>query len=293
MPEDIRDTQGAQMLGIGLPLYSRVRLGAFEVTTLLAGTDILKEPQKIFGINVTASEFAAASEANFIPNDRFRRYFLPTLVNAGGELVLFDTGLPGDPPGVVTALKAAGYAPEQVDTVVLTHMHPDHIGGLMTGGAPTFPNARYVAGSVEYDHWSGLEAGNRGGDLVRQLVTPLAAKMSFVQEGSAVAPGITATELFGHTPGHMGFVLESEGKRLVLAGDFANHYVWSLAYPDWQVSWDMDKDAATRLRRRVLDMAADERIPLIGFHMPFPAIGYAERRGDGYRWVPAGYQLTI
>lgn len=293
MPEDSQDGKSAQMPGIGLPLYSRVRLGAFEITTLLAGTDILKEPQKIFGTNVAAPEFAAVSEANFIPSDRFRRYFVPTLVNAGGKLVLFDTGLPGETPGVVTALRAAGHAPEQVDIVALTHMHYDHIGGLMTGGAPTFPNARYVAGSVEYDHWSGLEAGNRGGDLVRQLVTPLADRLTLVREGSTVLPGITAIELFGHTPGHMGYVLESDSKRLVVAGDFANHYVWSLAYPDWQVSWDADKDAAAGSRRRVLDMAADDSIPFTGFHMPFPAIGYAERRGDGFRYVPASYQLTL
>jgi glyoxylase-like metal-dependent hydrolase (beta-lactamase superfamily II) len=144
----------AEMAGPATPPFRRVRLGAFEVTTLLAGTRTSPNPQEIFGLNASAEEFAALSAANFLPADRMQNLFTPTLVNTGAELVLFDTGL--NPEGITAALAAAGHAPEPVDVVVLTHMHGDHIGGL-AGGA-TFPNARYVTGQAEFDHWAA--AGN-------------------------------------------------------------------------------------------------------------------------------------
>ena len=203
--------------------------------------------------------------------------------------MLFDTGL--GQGGIATALAQAGVTPDAVDVVVLTHMHPDHIGGLMTDGVPTFPNARYVTGTTEYDFWSGMDAGNRVGDLVAANVTPLAEKMTFVEDGASVAPGVTAMAAFGHTPGHMVYMLESGGRQLVLTADLANHYVWSFANPDWEVSFDSDKEAATASRRNVLGMLAADNIPMIGFHMPFPAAGFVEPRGDGFRYVPVGYQL--
>ncbi|MGE4326397.1 MAG: MBL fold metallo-hydrolase, partial [Pseudodonghicola sp.] len=121
--------------------------------------------------------------------------------------------------------------------------------------------------------------------------TPLAEKMSFIEDGAEVAPGITAMATFGHTPGHMSYMLENHGQRLVLTADLANHYVWCFARPDWEVSFDMDKSSATASRRRVLDMLATEKLPMIGYHMPFPAAGFVETRGDGFRFVPVSYQM--
>ena len=95
----------------------------------------------------------------------------------------------------------------------------------------------------------------------------------------------------GHTPGHMAFMLESGGAQMLLMADAANHYVWSLAYPDWEVSFDADKAAAAATRRMLLGMAATDRIPLIGYHMPFPAAGYVEARGEGFHYVPVSYQF--
>ncbi|MEM9970254.1 MAG: MBL fold metallo-hydrolase, partial [Pseudomonadota bacterium] len=98
---------------------------------------------------------------------------------------------------------------------------------------------------------------------------------------------------FGHTPGHMTYMLDSGGKQVLLMADMANHYVWSLAYPDWEVRFDMDKEAAAATRRRVLGMVAADRIPIIGYHMPFPALGYVDTREDGFRYVPVSYQLML
>jgi glyoxylase-like metal-dependent hydrolase (beta-lactamase superfamily II) len=125
-------------------------------------------------------------------------------------------------------------------------------------------------------------------------VRPLAERMSFIGDGGSVASGITGMAAFGHTPGHMVYMLESEGEQVLLMADLANHYVWSLAYPDWEVRFDMDKAAAAESRRRVLGMLAADRVPLIGYHMPFPAMGYVETRGEGgFRYVPVSYQTML
>ncbi len=216
-------------------------------------------------------------------------FFTPTLVNTGSELILFDTGL--GQGGIQAALADAGVTPDQINVVVLTHMHPDHIGGMTTDDAPTFPNARYVTAAPEYDFWSAQEAGNRVGDLVAAKVTPLAEKMSFIEDGGDVASGVTAMATFGHTPGHMVYHLESNGQRLILTADLANHYVWSFAHPEWEVRFDMDKAAATESRRKILGLLAADKVPMIGYHMPFPGAGYVETRGDGFRFVPVSYQM--
>lgn len=264
----------------------RFKLGSFEVTTLLAGARTVPDPQTIFGMNVSADEFATASAGANIPTDAAQFFFTPTLVNTGVDLVLFDTGLNAE--GISAAVTAAGYSPEDVDVVVITHMHGDHIGGLMGDAGATFPNARYVTGAVEFDHWAA--AGNDG---FNAKVAPLAEQTTMLAPGDAVLSGIEAVEAFGHTPGHMAYRLDSGGKSLLIAADFANHYVWSLGYPDWEVKFDRDKSAAAATRRSLLGMLAAEKMPFIGYHMPFPALGYVEARDAGFQYVPHSYQLLM
>ncbi len=277
---------------------ARYTLGDFEVNTLLDGAVPAKDPQTIFGMNVEADEFAAVSSEHFIPADAFKFFFTPTLVNTGESLVLFDTGVgeSGRPArgNMRAAVESAGYTPEQVDIVVLTHMHPDHIGGLMEGDQAAFANARYVTGAKEYDFWSKMDPEANGvTKLLAKNVTPLADKMTFLDDGGSVVSGITAMAANGHTPGHMVYMLESGGKQLLLAADTANHYVWSLGRPDWEVKFDMDKEAAAATRRNVFGMLASDKIPFVGYHMPFPAVGYVEADGDGFRYVAESYQLSL
>lgn len=275
--------------GAPLPKARSFKMGDFTVTTLLDGSFPRDGVKDIFGGNVSDEEFAQVSQENFISSEMSQFYFTPTLLNTGSEMILFDTGLGRG--GIIAALAEAGVTPDQIDVVVLTHMHPDHIGGLMTEGAPTFPNARYVTGSTEYDFWSKMDPGHRVGDLVASNVTPLAEKMTFIDDGASVASGVTSVAAFGHTPGHMTYMLESGGRQLVLTADLANHYVWSFANPDWEVSFDSDKAAATASRRKILGMLAADGVPMIGYHMPFPAAGFVEPRGDGFRFVPVSYQM--
>ena len=262
-------------------------MGDFEVSTLLAGTRTVENPQEIFGLNVPAEEFAEVSAENFIPTDRAQFFFTPTVVDTGSGIVLFDTGV--NAQGITAALEAAGYAPGDVTIVVITHMHGDHIGGL-TGedGTPTFANAAYVTGQAEFDHWAAQ--GNEGFEA---KVRPLADRFTFIGDEGEVAPGITGLAAFGHTPGHMVYRLSSGDRQVLLMADLANHYVWSVAYPDWEVRFDMDKAAAAQARRRILGMAASERMPVIGYHMPFPGMGFIDTRDDGFRYVPTSYQMML
>ncbi len=276
----------AEMKGPSTPIHYRFKLGDFEVTTLQAGTSVNEEPQKTFGLNVTPEEFAAASAAAFIPANRSQSFFTPTVVNTGKELVLFDAGISA--AGTLAALSAAGYTADQVDVVVVTHMHGDHIGGLLNEGALTFPNARYVTGAIENNHWAG--AGNENYDKV---IRPIADRFTFLDDGGAAVSGITAIAAFGHTPGHFVYNIESAGQRVIVTADLANHAVWSLANPDWEVRFDADKPAAAATRRKVLGMLAADKVPFIGYHLPFPGVGYVEAAGNGFRHVPAGYQLML
>ncbi len=276
----------AEMKGANSANFNRFMLGSMEVTTLMAGNRTVEEPQNIFGMNTSAEEFAEASAANFIPTDKVQFFFTPTIVNTGSELILFDTGLSGT--SITTPLEAAGYSADQVDTVVITHMHGDHIGGMMSDGNPTFANANYVTAAAEFDHWKGAD-----NDGFKSNVEPMAEKMTFLDDGGSVTSGITAMMATGHTPGHTTYMLDSDGAQLLITADLANHYVWSLAYPDWEVKFDMDKAAAAASRRKVLGMLAAEKMPFIGYHMPFPGMGFVDTRGDGFHYVPASYQMML
>ncbi|NNG04466.1 MAG: MBL fold metallo-hydrolase [Inquilinus sp.] len=291
----------APMQGAARPSHYRVGLGQFEVTTIFDGAVQLDGPHPIFGENQTAEAVQALARENFLPETRQEIGFTPVVVNTGSALVVFDTGNGArrrpNAGKLAAALGNAGYSPDQVDVVVLTHFHPDHIGGLMEDGQPLFANARYVAPSTEYDFWTHPDRMSGPTEGVATLtaanVKPLAEKMTFIGNEGEVVPGIRGISAFGHTPGHTAFHIESDGRRLLLGGDFCNHYVVSMQVPDWHVRFDMDKEGAVASRKSLLDLLATDRIPFTSYHMPFPAVGYVERKGQGYRYVPASYQLHL
>lgn len=299
----VRAAQAEVPMSATMPAaFKRFTLGEFEVTVLSDGHCLVPGPQKIFGTNQTEEEVSSLLESNYLPVDQMQFTFAPTLVNTGSELVLFDTGngeggREGGVGQMLANLQASGYTPEQVTVVVLTHLHGDHINGLMEGDAPAFPNARYVTGQIEYDFWSseerigtGAENGHKG---VVSKVVPLADKMTFVADGDSVVSGITGMAAFGHTPGHMIYGLESGGRKLMLTADAANHFVLSLQRPEWEVGFDSDKAAAAATRKSVFDMIATDRLPFIGYHMPFPSVGFVEKASEGYRFIPETYQFDL
>jgi glyoxylase-like metal-dependent hydrolase (beta-lactamase superfamily II) len=285
------------------PETHRFKVGAFEVVVIKDGTRRSGAPFETFGTDQKPEVVADLLKQNFLPTDAFVNGFSPVLINTGSDVILFDTGMgeQGRVNGMgrlTEGMIAAGYSPEDVSIVVLTHMHGDHIGGLMEKGKPAFANARYVTGQREYDFWvdparEGTPAAG-GQKAVLANVKPLAEKITFLGDnGGDVVSGISGHAAFGHSPGHMVYRVESEGKQLILAADTANHFVLSLQRPDWEVKFDMDKAAAASTRKRVFDMVASERVAFLGYHMPFPSVGYVEKLDTGYRFVPKSYQFDI
>lgn len=263
-----------------------IKLGAFEVTTLLGGESMRDDPIGTFGMGVDPAEFEKVSQENFIPNDRTASSFTLTLVKTPEALVLFDTGM--IPENNKASLAAAGYTPEDVTHIVLTHMHADHITGLMAGGAANFPNAELIFPKVENDHWSA-----NPNDAYTANVAPLAANARQIADGDEILPGIRAQGAYGHTPGHTTYLIESGGQKLLVTGDTFNHYAYSVEHPEWHVEFDNDKDMGAQTRARVLGELASERIPCIGYHMPFPALAFIAATGEGtFRYVPATYQFA-
>jgi glyoxylase-like metal-dependent hydrolase (beta-lactamase superfamily II) len=299
----------AAMQGEMQPTIYRFKLGGFEVATIMDSKVIRSGLTPSFGGEAAAAEVKALAKANRIDADRYEHPFTPTLVNTGKELVLFDTGngslrdeyeqMKGRlPPGnLVARMAQAGYNPEDVDVVVLTHGHPDHIGGLTKGGVPVFSKARYVIGAAEFDFWNKgenvREARKFNRELYVKIVVPLANQAAFIKPGDEVVPGIRAVDAAGHSPGLLAFTIESEGKRLLNWADTCNHYVVAIQRPDLHLDVDDDKEKAVATRKRILEMAASEQIPVAGFHMPFPGLGYVEKAGTAYRWVPHSYQLNL
>lgn len=262
-------------------LWHSFRLGDFRVTTLLSGTREMTDAHATYGLNVDAETFGRISREAGQTTAAWMNSFTPTLVETGTETVLFDTGL--TPEGIVAALTAAGRRPEDITLIVLSHLHADHIGGLMRDGEPVFANARLIAGRREWDHWAA--AGNDG---FERLLRPFADSIELIGDGDSPFSGATAILAPGHTPGHMVFGLQSDGARLMLTADTANHVLWSVAHPDWEVRFDLDRAGAIATRQRILGRIADERVPFIGYHMPFPAVGFLERDAGGFRFRPAG-----
>ncbi len=178
----------------------------------------------------------------------------------------------------------AGYKPEDVDVVVITHGHPDHIGGLTKGGQPVFPNARYVFGAAEFDFWNKgenvREARKFNRELYVKIVVPLANRATMIKPGDDVVPGITAVDAFGHSPGMLAFMIESDGKRMLNWADTAGQYVVSLQRPDLHLDVDDDKEKAVATRKRIFDMVANDGLLVAGFHnaVSRPRLCRAQRR---------------
>lgn len=281
------------------PGWRRFKVGDAEVTVILDGIRPGEGPFPTFGEDQSQEAVGALMEANLLPPARFANFFHPVLLRLGDELVLVDTGMGAggraNGMGLLTQrMGQAGFKPGDVTLVVLTHLHGDHIGGLMENGAPVFANARYAVGRTEMDFWTSDEAKNgpraENAKAVETTVVPLEDKTTFLGDGDQVVPGMTARAAFGHTPGMLAFEVSSAGERLFLMADTFSHFVVSFQRPDWQVRFDQDKTAAAQVRRQFAAMLAEEKVPLLGYHLPFPGFGYVQKDGDAFRFVPETYQ---
>ena len=291
---------GAPQVKTQAPGFYRMMLGDFEVTALFDGTLDL-EPKKLL-TNTTQEQVGKLLDRGF-EKDAVPTSVNGYLINTGSKLVLVDTGaggLFGPTLGNLQAnLKAAGYQPEQVDDVLITHMHGDHVGGLVQDGKLVFPNATIHAGQEDADFWlnkANLEKASaemKGffqGAMASLNPYVEAGKFKGMKGGTELAPGIKAVPAHGHTPGHNIYVVESKGQKLVLWGDLM--HVAAVQFDDPAVTIKFDSDSAPAAKERALAYAAAAKGGyLVGSaHIAFPGLGHVRKAGGkSYTWVPLNY----
>jgi len=286
----------APMAKTPAPGYFRLMLGQFEVTPLSDGTVDLPV-DKLLSDKAEKTNATLARAYLKAPLETSDNAFL---VNTGKKLILVDTGagvLFGPTLGKLLAnMKAAGYTPEQVDEVYLTHFHSDHLGGLSSAAKPAFPNAVVRASKVEADHWLSQANMDKAEDK-STFKNAMAALDPYIKAGRfktfegdvEVSPGFRSLGGHGHTPGHTTFVVESGGQKMMLIGDLIHVAAVQFENPAVTIGFDGDQKAAATARKKLFDMVAKDGALIGGAHLQFPGLGHLRTEGKGYRFVPVNY----
>ena len=295
----------APTAGRQAPGFYRYKVGDFELTQITDGGRTFPMPDG-FVRNVPKEQALAAAEAAYMPKGQVTVPFNPVIINTGSKLVLIDTGIgPGVGPTVgllPVHMAAAGIDPKAIDIVVLSHLHPDHINGVKAAdGGLAFPNAEIKAPAPDWAFWMSDEnMAKAANDMMkgyfantRKILSNIADKVTRYEWGKEVAPGITALDASGHTPGHTAFAVASGSARLLVQSDVTNIPELFLRNPDWHVAFDIDPVQAVATRRRFYDMAAAEKTLIAGFHFAFPSLGRVEKDGAGYRLVPIAWNAVL
>ncbi len=232
------------------------RVGAMECRVVEHGRG-QGTPEWMFPA-IPATALAAAMAPHLDAEGRFEFVYSSLVVRARERLVVIDSGL--SPGPLLVALDAR---PDEVSTVVISHGHPDHVGGLTRSGRPTFPNARHVIAPAELEHWN--RTSSEAGTALR--VVEQAGQLEPVDGERDVVPGVRVLPAPGHTPGHLAVALSSQGERALYVGDALEHEV-NVANPDWNHFSDMLPGLAARSRRRLVERAARDGAAIIASHLP-------------------------
>lgn len=255
-------------------------------------------------------DLARALDKRGLPQEQVLSPYTCLLVETGRHVMLADTGLglASNTSGAVMArLDVAGIRRQDVDTVVFTHAHPDHIGGAIDTRdprrpRPMFPNARYVMSETEWDFWTAARVDLRGlrvpGDVragmestAKRCLLALRHHVELIGRESDILPGVRAIPAPGHTPGHLALLLASGGRQLLHLGDAAVHPL-HLEEPGWKNGFDLDPEQALATRRTLLERAVAENMSVMGFHFPFPSVGRVAARAEGgWEWMPGAGTL--
>lgn len=286
------------------PGFYRLRLGAFLVTMVSDGQ--LSLPAPTLAANVPEATLRSYLKSIRQAADTQRAHLNLTLIDTGEQVILIDAGAGPDfqdsAGRIEASLKAAGYTVQDIGLVVITHGHPDHVWGILNdaGDSPRFPHAEYAINATEWQFWTDEKLAERLPEAskpmavgARKNLSAVSARTKRAKADAEIAPGVRLFPAPGHTPGHSGVLLESDGERLLVVGDALTHAYISFEQPKWHFGFDMDGDQAAATRRGILEMAASEDMRIALYHAPFPGIGRAARLGPAFRFIPENWDWSV
>jgi len=285
----------------GNPSHFKFSVGDARITVVSDG--YFRLPTDGLGVNADPEDVQAFLKRHFLSPELGYSHTNHLYVEVGDARVLVDVGSGNrfmeNTGQLMGNLEAAGIDPYAITHVVITHAHPDHIWGIRDGfDEAIIPDAEYLLGEAEHDYWmqDGLVDRVPAEDQQFMLgavnsIEVDGAEWTLVQDGHEIVPGLTMIDTPGHTPGHMSLRVDSGDQSLIAMGDCMTHAYTNFAHPEWYNGFDADGDQTVATRKRLLDMCAEDRIAVLGYHFPFPGVGHVQRDGDAYRFVPALWQF--
>jgi len=291
--------------------FYRYNVGTHQITVVCDGVATINLPDN-YVANASKDDVGKVFAESQLPPDKVTHTYNPVVVNTGPKLVVIDTGLglaqleqsKGKLGQFQNNLAAANIDRNNVDIVIISHFHGDHINGLLAAeNKPAFPNAEIMVPATEWKFWmdDGEMSKGMGNPILegnfknaRRVFDALGRKVTPYESGKELAPGITSVASPGHTPGHSSFVVASGSDKVLMQVDItAGAAFLFVKNPEWQLVFDVDKPLGVQTRRKLYDMAIAEKMPIQAFHAAFPGLVRVEKDGNGYRWVPAIWNASL
>ncbi|WP_421858059.1 MBL fold metallo-hydrolase [Oricola sp.] len=285
------------------PSYYAFKIGRFDALSVSDGALPISPLLPTFGTNAEEASLGALAETRSLNEQSALLHMNHLVVDTGGSLILVDPGgraEMGPTMGFLPQnLKAAGINPADIDKIVITHGHPDHVMATVNpDGSLAFPNAEYFISAAEWEFWADETPDLRGMQMpddfkaftlgvAQSSLGAIGKRVTMVQGDDEIASGVYAIQTPGHTPGHMSLLIDGGDEQLIHMTDVVHHHVTSLAHPEWTPAFDLQPELGTQSRSRLLGQLATDRTLALAYHFPFPGLGYVTRRRQGYGWEPA------